>query len=411
LVIGLAICLVILVIYLQLNYKSERGLLSFANIFIFSASLFLLSRPIMAIVLQRPIVEAGYPGQANDISLSIAYILIIIQLVILSYGIFYPKMSRLGGILSGSFGYRSRFLSAILFFIGSILGFIFLRESYVVSKAMLSADDYNQFSKDHWDHFKYFFMAKYFLVCSIIFQASTRRIIFLSVFLFLFSVGFILIGLRGYTFVYLALLFYFYFIFKEVKFGLVLLAFFAAPIVAGAVLEYRLGFPIYDSILEKFFLFFYQQGASFEVVYGATAYWSTVLDCIGYQQYLLGEYSFGRCVDESRGVAFVYGGYGTSYFAEVIYFPTLGFLCIVLTGFLLAVFDRVRELLLRSNAGAREGGVEKPAFVLFLVVPNIVYIARSDLFDFVWKGVLVLTLVFIASGLVAFIRKPKNADM
>jgi hypothetical protein len=205
-----------------------------------------------------------------------------------------------------------------------------------------------------------------------------------------------MIGLRGYTIAYL-------FLFLSVlnlKYKIAILPLFLIAIVllftSSLVLNFRLGFSVTESFVDMIFMPFYQQGATFEVVFGAVNFKNEITSCLSIYDYFFSNQSFGNCVDKSRGVFFTEGGgFASSYFAELFFLG--GFFTVftsILFGIVLSIlcsaYDRLSAGLYSDKASAT---------IVFFLIPNLVYFARSSAFDFISKIVeiifLLLCLVFI----------------
>lgn len=106
--------------------------------------------------------------------------------------------------------------------------------------------------------------------------------------LFIGSIGFIMIGLRGYTIAYFSS--FYISLLKKRKVNFLWLTFIALLLlyISAFVLEYRLGFSVFNNNFEMLYMPIYQQGASFEVVFGAVNFLDKLNQCISFESFISG---------------------------------------------------------------------------------------------------------------------------
>ncbi|EDS4969803.1 hypothetical protein BK609_004672, partial [Salmonella enterica subsp. enterica serovar O rough] len=107
--------------------------------------------------------------------------------------------------------------------------------------------------------------------------AKRKSFIFYSLLIFLASIGYIMVGLRGYTISYAFLLLFFLDLRYKLKFRYLLVFAILVAIVSSLILNYRIGIEVNHGFWEMIFNPLLQQGASFETVYGVLKYHSSVL--------------------------------------------------------------------------------------------------------------------------------------
>ena len=209
-----------------------------------------------------------------------------------------------------------------------------------------------------------------------------------SLLLFVGSIGFIMIGLRGYTIAYFFLFLYFFTEKKKVNFLWLTIIAVLILYISAFVLEYRLGFSVFNNKFEMLYMPIYQQGASFEVVFGAVNFFEQLKQCISFESFVSGA-DFGACVDKVRGVPFDDGGFASSFFAEAYYF---GLAVYVLLFAFMGIAVRYLDYLSFNRKShvnrvmlAEGGNNAKIGFLLFCLIPNLVYFARSGVVDFPLK--------------------------
>ncbi|EHH0796053.1 hypothetical protein J7I09_004547 [Vibrio vulnificus] len=173
-------------------------------------------------------------------------------------------------------------------------------------------------------------------------------------------------------------------------------------LLSASVLSFRLGFDVFDgydyfSIILKTIS---QQGATFEVVFGAVNFLKEINSCISYYDYFIEGVSFGDCVDVSRGVNFFQGGFASSFFAELFYFWPIAVIIIPLFAFSLRLTNTAYNHFLSIGYSYKTG-----ALFVFFLLPNLVYFARSSVFDLIEKSLLSIFFIVFLSLMLKFLRK------
>lgn len=365
-----------------------------SRLFVLSICSFILARPLINLFQDVDLVEVGNGINNNNIFKT----LLIISIFIWISGIAFILGNNVLRVLVSSgriyFGSKIRFPSLIVFknfFFASFvfLGIVFLLKS-ADAAAMMSGVDYFTVVSDpeFHKHLFYFFLAKNLGLLWVFVTRSAGAVKLYAGLLLSFSIGFLLIGLRGYFMAYLFI--YLYLHYEKRKINILMLASLAIAIlyISSLVLEYRLGYEIFDDKVSMFTSPFYQQGATFEVIFGSVSFPEKLSQCISLEEYILGEKRFGDCVDFVRGVPFVEGGFASSILAEAYYFGLVPFLIIsVIVGFAVALLNKLSDISVNSNN----------AFIAKLVIlatlPNLVYIGRSGAFDFIVKLLAMLIII------------------
>lgn len=364
-------------------------------IYSLSVMIFIMARPIINIFYNIDVISVG--NSIND-----SNILKVISIILFSLSI--TSISYLSTKLKPSFFYRRNFIfkrisiiKAILYYLFIFFGIVFLYSSYIKSKT-IGELSYFDITNDisHFDHLKFFFIGK--IICLLwLLSSGDKYSDFLkgSVLLFIFSFGFLIIGLRGYFISYLFL--YLFLLNLKFKFKYLYLIAGCLVLLIGSsyILEYRLGYSVYNNLLEMIIMPFYQQGATFEVVFGSVIFSSELNNCLSLFDYIFKIIPFGVCVDRVRGVPFDDGGFASSFFAESYY---LGFFIYtifsILIGFFLKFLDEI-SFYVKNNIIDQH--LSPLLFILFLVIPNLVYFGRSSAFDFILKfleGIIFISIFF-----------------
>ncbi|MFQ1712622.1 O-antigen polysaccharide polymerase Wzy [Aeromonas allosaccharophila] len=373
----------------------NKSILSPIGFFTISTLVFILSRPIINIFTEIDIVEAGLVKGEYEIAKTVCLVGIGVatSCLFISFPVTYEKYDLF--IFKPILTLPSWVRSCMLH-LSVILILLFLYKSYVVAQRVGTESYFSILeSSGVHEHLKFFFLSKMILTFYLLSSSerSSHLYFWCSFLLFIGSLGFMAIGLRGYTIAYFMM--FLFFLNERKKINMV----FMIPIgimivyVSALVLEHRLGFSVFKNSFEMIYLPLGQQGASFEVVYGAANFLDEIKSCISYSEYFSGS-DFGSCVDLARGVGFTSGGFASSYFAEGLYFGLSGYilLCAVI-GFLIKYLDHVSALRMQTSV-VTVIDRSRCGLLLFCVLPNLVYFARSSSFDLIYK--FIVSCIFIA---------------
>lgn len=384
----------------------DRGLLSPVMFFLLSCTVFVFSRAFLYKIGMEP-VEAGI--QLGEKSYVIAFNegFLIALFISISYivSVFFLKSPMRRFIKNMFFDYRigiGRYDFSPIFLLFSIFFLaLFLIKSYGLI-GLVSNSSYLELAGGDAlsSHIKYFFIGKNALILYLIFSCNRNKYLHASFLLFFSSIGFGFIGLRGYLIVYFLLFAYFFSLRGIIGNKSILLAVASMVYASSVIMEYRLGFDLYSGVWDVAIKTIHQQGATFEVLYGVVNFSEEVNNCVESSYRVSSNVDFGSCVDRSRGVFWEYGGFATSFFAEAVY---LGFFYSVIYsaifGFFLAMLDRLSKLQRKVSTHSLV-----PSLLLFLVLPNLVYFARGDVNDFIFKTLISLILIFSLRVSVKFLR-------
>ncbi|WCD82150.1 O-antigen polysaccharide polymerase Wzy [Pseudomonas sp. TUM22785] len=382
-----------LLIILYLSSQSG-SIISPIGYFILSLLVFVLARPIIGLFLPMQYVEAGFTESYVGVVETVAWIGIGLAFIAFGFGLVKPNYV-IDKLSQSSLCFPKSRLIYILLVVASIgLLIAFLIVSYQKSKIFSELNYLDALNDQLHSHFFLFFIAKNLVLISLFFHTSQRAVLFLSLLVFIGSIGFLILGLRGYTVAYFFLFMFFlnerWAINKVVLLGIMV----GLVYIAGVVLEYRVGHAVYDGLGDLIFKVIHQQGATFEVIYGVVNYLNEVRSCIGYKEYFNGA-DFGSCVDTSRGVFWLQGGFASSFYAEALY---LGWGVYIVLCFLIGSLLKVLDVLtfLRRLRGA---SADFSSIFLFAIIPNLVYFSRASAFDLIVKFCLLWLILFMVSAL------------
>jgi hypothetical protein len=367
--------------------------------YILSICIFIVSRPLFSVFSDVTIIEIGL--RISDLNISATLLFIMIVFYFMSIMVFFLKKPAID-ILERlpSVNFESKIIMNLSLLFSFFLGFCFLYKSIQNFHLLGSSSNYFNFMGTlNTSYFRFFFFAKYFLIVYLFLSKSKDSLFVASLSLFIYSIGFILIGLRGYTIAYLFLFLIALNIKFKIKIIYIVVAAVSLLLISAEMLSYRLGFDVFEnmSLFDTVIKTITQQGASFEVVFGSVNFTNEINNCIGYTDYFMGK-AFGDCVDISRGVNFAEGGFASSFYAELYYFLPYGIIILPMFSFFLCFLQFCYINIVNVDVN---GNVVKEKLFLFLLTPNIVYFGRSSLFDFTYKSIttiiFILTLIYIAN--------------
>tara|TARA_R110001583_G_scaffold21050_4_gene80193 strand:- start:347 stop:1699 length:1353 start_codon:yes stop_codon:yes gene_type:complete len=385
---------ILLVFYVSSEQKSFFSPVVF---FLVSTIVFVGGRGFLSVVLNFPLIEAGYPSKRKLEISALFLIVLVVSFMLLGYYVSTMLSEKKSPAHTGLILKIPWFLNFIFLIFSGLFLTKFFYESYVLIP-LISKSDFLEISgtESVMGHINYFFYGKFLLIPYLFFSDNRKRFLVAASFLALSSIGFLFIGLRGYFMVYFMLFLFFFNSFFKINILYLSGVFVAIFFVAAKTIEYRLGYSLYDGFLDLIFKTLHQQGASFEVLYGVVAYTDEVRDCMPLREYFSNPGGFGACVDKSRGVFWEYGGFASTFFAEIYYLGWLPTIILAGTfGYILKKLERY-SILYQSEV-INGSAVGHSGFILFLVLPNLLYYGRGGAFDFIYKFLLVFSFIYISS--------------
>lgn len=383
----------VLLVLILLPFIDKKNIFNPGALFSISIVVFIWSRLILKIFAPMVVVLAGDRITDYNVLKSSLITGILINIIILSFLLSEKFIKKY--MYKFSFEQRNSFpkiISIILLSVSILSGLYFLIVCFQKINIIHMAN-YTEIagSSALTSGVKYFRVSKYLITFWILFGKEKDRFYYGSLLLFVFSIGFLFIGLRGYTIAYFFLFLFFRNIQKKISlFKLIIIAF-GLLFLANFILEYRLGYSVANGFFDIIIKTFFNQGASFEVVFGAVIFKKEIINKFPYFNYFFKKDYLGDIIDLVRGVNYLSGGFGTSYFAELYY---LGFFPMLILAFFTGVILRVLQNLNYLIYKLKEKAVY-PKIVLFLTIPNLVYFARSDAFDLIKKVSFVLIIIFV----------------
>ena len=146
---------------------------------------------------------------------------------------------------------------------GGLFSAIFLIKSY---KKFIILGQVSVFEADAYglhDELFWFTLSKYCYILSLLFSKNKNFILY-SLLIFITSIGYILVGLRGYTIAYGFLLLFFLDIRYRLKIKWLLLVAILVTTISSLILNYRIGIEVNSGLLGIIFNPLLQQGASWQ---------------------------------------------------------------------------------------------------------------------------------------------------
>lgn len=402
-------CYIFMVTLLIVQFSFSVALLSPSFLFSLSILIFIWMRPFLSLFDYGELIYAGYPSTFDKLINTYVYIGYAVTIIIIVYFIS-GTMARkfLNSLVNKPKVALPKYFTNTLLYLGIFFGLVFLYYSYQKASliGLLSYLDLAS-SNDFHEHFKYFFYAKFLFLLYIIFSKFIeKKFLLINIITFIFSIGFILVGMRGYTISYFFLALFFLGVFYKINIKLFISISVFLLLIAGIAMEYRLGYSLYSGYSDMFLKTFESQGATFEVVYGAVNYMDTIKECISFESYIKGQ-AFGDCVDSARGVYFAEGGgFASSFFAEIYYFSIpIALILLIIFGLIIRVLDLMYIKIKNNNQNDNNFYLY---VYLFLLIPSVVFFARSSGLDLISKFFILYGLLFMLMNIYKIIPIKNN---
>lgn len=390
--------IIISIAILVIIFNKKKQLIRPISFFAFSIFMFMISRLILKLFTDLEIVEAGKNISNYNVLYSSIVLGIGVSIIILSC-FFSSKFSDkiTDFFFKPQIFSLNRYISIFIVILGIISILIFLQDSF--SKIyVIKAYNYLEVAGTGLleSGIKYFTIGKLLLTVWVILGRSSNRFYYSSLILGIGAIGFLFIGLRGYAFSYFLLLLYYQNSKKPFKIKNLFLIGIASIVLSSFVLEYRIGFSVSEGIKEIIINTLHSQGASFEVVFGSVIFREDLWIKFPIIEFIKGG-NFGAAIDNIRSVNFDYGGFASSWFAEAYY---LGNICYFIFSIILGIIISILDSLAIKKENNNRKNNNFADIILFLTIPNLVFFARSGLFDLIFKTiqVIIITVVLIFIG-------------
>lgn len=385
--------------------SNVSGYISPISLFMLSVLIFILIRPVyyswdISENIEQ-VISAGYKVETDYLFHTFFIINLSVTMTLFFYWLTKPLSNRMVIWLPDVYFYNEK-ISKMLLLLSFVFASVFLIKSYCAFKILAKVSIFKADAYGLHEHLYLFIIAKYLLICSLAFSKE-KNFIFYSFVIFITSIGYMLVGLRGYTVVYFISFVLFCNLKYKISVKYLLIIALLITTTSSIVLNYRLGFDANQGLVEIMFKPLLQQGATFETVYGALKYNDDLVKCIPYQQYFSSGINIGTCIDKIRGVNFAEGGgFATGFYSEMIYFGVIvSFITLFFFSFLLSVLQTCYEYA-KNKTNSKCYSYQ---LVIFLSIPNLVYFARSSLFEFIGKVISVFIFIMMLSVMKKYVLK------
>jgi hypothetical protein len=236
--------------------------------------------------------------------------------------------------------------------------------------------------------YRLFSMGKYLIILWILFGTHKDRFFWGSTILMVSGVGYLMRGARGYAIMYIFMWLMFFSFRHKIKLVWLFTLGLALIYLANFILSYRLGWSVASGFKNILISTLNSQGASIEPVFGSVIFKKEISKYFEIYE-LFTRYDFGIIVDRVRGTGFTMGGFGSSFFAEAFFMGIpLGIIMMMVAGGCAGALEYAYKLVKKSN-----GRMEYAQMLLFMTIPNLIYLGRSSVKDFVIKTVVTIVIL------------------
>lgn len=369
------------------------------SLMVISFTVFVWIRYIIGLFFDFPIISAGIILNNESINLVAVYLGISMSIICISSLISSSLNSYFSFYINAILKSKKKIavcstICNILLFIAFFFFVIFLANSFSKINMIISNDYFSINEGALLQGYRYFTIGKHFLILWLILRKDTDSFYFASALLAVCSVGYLVRGARGYAIMYFLMWILFYSLRHKIKLGSVVVIGLGIIFLANFILSYRLGWRIASGFWNIIIQTLYGQGASLETVYGAVMFKSELISQFNPINLLINiddPVYYVSLLEKSRGINFSGGGFGSSFFAEVgLLFPPVGFLLMIIVGILEGILKRAYVEIKNNDMNSFYS-----QFLLFMTMPNLIYIARSSLKDFIFKAYISLFLCVV----------------
>lgn len=368
----------------------KKNYLKPSSLFAISILIFIWDRVLISVFFPRQIVLAGTNINNYNLFYTIIVIGVGISCSIITMYLIENEWKQFQFLYSKQNTSFPKWLNSVIVIICVFFGIIFLKDSYSKIELIKSLGYLEIVGTDLLSNgIKYFRYVKIIILLWIFFGKDKNRFLYASIILLVSGIGFLMIGLRGYAISYFFLFLYFYNLNQNIKFWKLFLTAFGLLFVANKILEFRMGYNVTEGFFNVFLDTLSQQGASVEVVFGSVAFRKELLRELPIVEYLSGV-DFGVFVDRVRNVGFEKGGFATSFYAEAYYLGIIPYIILsCLLGLIINILDNIEERVKKNSEN------QYAKILLFLIIPNLVYFARSEVFNLTNKILVSLFIIII----------------
>lgn len=380
--------------------RCNKGWIRPFSLLILSFIVFVWSRYVLDLFTNIEIITTGNRITESNTNLVAIYLGIAISIICISSIICENSIENSESAIEKILNFENRatlpnWCCKILLLCGLLCFAYFILDSYR-KIAIIQSNDYFFVNEGVMlQGYTYFTIGKYFVILWITFSKNKKRFIIGSTILALASTGYLMRGARGYAVMYFLTWILFLSHYVKIRISHVACIGIGIIFMANAILSYRLGRTVSTGFINIVFSVLNSQGASLEQVFGSVLFREEIakeLNPINLFVNIDGVSGYGSVVDKVRGTGFVSGGFGSSFFGEAFFLGLIPcILFMIIAGIMCGVLERAYVI---SN-GKQENLKSYASLMLFMTTPNLIYLGRSNVKDFIFKTLITLFLVFI----------------
>lgn len=378
--------------------KGRKGWIRPYSLLVISFIVFVWMRYILDLVTEINIISVGGRITERNTNVVAVYLGIAISIICISAILCENSLQDKPKIVEGILNYEFRITlpkwCCRLLLCGAFTCFaVFLLDSYrkisiIRTNAYLSVSEGVMLQG-----YIYYTLGKYFILLWLMFSKNKNRFIIGPTIMALASSGYLMRGARGYAVMYFLTWILFLSYYVKIKLSYVIGIGIGIIFMANAILSYRMGWTIATGFMNIIFSVLCGQGSSLEQVFGSVIFHEEIVKVFNpINLFVLtdGATGYGIVVDKIRGTGFEQGGFGSSFFGEAYFLgPVLCTLFMVLAGVMCGILERA-YCISHSDRKRTKGYAN---LMLFMTMPNLIYLGRSTIKDFIFKTIVSLIIM------------------
>lgn len=379
------------VLVLTVFYK-KQGLVRPVSYFVLSFYVFVWMRYVLNILFDIPVVSVGERINDQNVNFVALYLGIAANIICICALITKDCMDNRKSLL---FENHSRVILPyniqVMLVMGAFFFFgLFLWDS-IKKIGIVNSSDYLSVSETLLTQgYRYFSMGKYFLLLWVIFGTDSNRYFKASTILMLAGSGYLMRGARGYAMMYIFMWLLFFSFRKRIHVVPLMALALALVFLANFILSYRLGWSVASGFKNIIISTLNSQGSSVESVFGSVIFHDDICKQFHTLE-LFTRNDYGIVVDQIRKTNFEMGGFGSSFFGEIYLggkFFALFFLMSV--GICIGILEYAYQYIKKNK-----NDNDYSQLLLFMTIPNLIYLGRSSIKDFIFKTLATLIIIVI----------------
>lgn len=363
-------------------FCKKNGLVSPLSYFILSFFVFVWMRYLLHIFFSMSVISVGMGITDANLHLVAAYLGISANVIVIVSNLatcYFSEKPRM--IFKQEYRIVVPKLIQYLILLCSLLAFGFFILDSVRKISIIRSSNYLMISETILlQGYRYFSIGKHLLLLWLIFGNYKNRFFIASSLLVVSSVGYLMRGARGYAIMYIFLWLLFFSLKRKIKLLPLVALGVALIVMANFILSYRLKGSVASGFGSILLSTLHSQGASVESVFGSVVFHDTIAKEFSFLE-LFTRNDYGIVVDRVRGTGFERGGFGSSFFGEIYLGGiALSFCFLTIAGICIGFLESAYNYIVKSKKASFYANL-----LLFMTVPNLVYLGRSSIKDFVMK--------------------------